>query len=132
MQRIAESELIINERGAIYHLNLLPEEIAPTIITVGDPERVAQVSKHFDSIEHKQQNREFLTHTGYIGKKRISCISTGIGTDNIDVVLNELDALHNIDFANRVIKNNLTTLQIIRLGTAGSLQENIPADSFVV
>jgi uridine phosphorylase len=80
MQRIAESELIINERGAIYHLNLLPEEIATTIITVGDPERVAQVSKHFDSIEHKQQNREFLTHTGYIGKKRISCISTGIGT----------------------------------------------------
>jgi uridine phosphorylase len=132
MQRIAESELIINNRGAIYHLDLRPEELAPTIITVGDPDRVAAVSKHFDTVESKAQHREFVTHTGYIGKKRISVISTGIGTDNIDIVFNELDALVNIDFETRTVKNNLTTLNIIRIGTSGSLQENIPVDSFVV
>ncbi len=98
MQRIAESELIINSRGAIYHLDLRPEELAESIITVGDPDRVKEVSKHFDSIEYKGQYREFITHTGFIGKKRLTVISTGIGPDNIDIVLNELDALVNIDF----------------------------------
>lgn len=131
MNRIAESELIVNTRGAIYHLNLLPEELASTIITVGDPDRVAEVSKHFDSIEVKQQHREFVTHTGTIGSKRISVVSTGIGTDNIDIVLNELDALVNIDFKQRTVKPQLTRLNIVRIGTSGSLQENIPVDSFV-
>lgn len=131
MNRIAESELILNSRGAVYHLNLLPEELAQTIITVGDPDRVAEVSKHFDTVEIKQQHREFVTHTGTVGGKRISVVSTGIGTDNIDIVLNELDALVNIDFSQRTIKPQLTRLQIIRIGTSGSLQENIPVDSFV-
>jgi len=131
MQRIAESELIINNRGAVYHLDLRPEELAPTIITVGDPDRVTAVSKHFDSIEHTSQHREFITHTGFIGHKRISVVSTGIGPDNIDIVLNELDALVNIDFESRIIKDHLTSLQIIRLGTSGSLQANITVDSFV-
>lgn len=131
MNRIAESELIINNRGAIYHLDCIPTEIATNIITVGDPDRVKEVSKHFDKIECKNQHREFVTHTGYIGNKRISCISTGIGTDNIDIVLNELDALVNIDFATRQIKEQLTHLNIIRIGTSGSLQKNIPVDSFV-
>ena len=131
MSRIAESELIINERGAVYHLNCRPEEIANTIITVGDPDRVASVSKHFDRIEYKNHHREFITHTGFIGKKRISCVSTGIGPDNIDIVLNELDALANIDFTSRSIKKELTCLNIIRLGTSGSLQKDIPVGSFV-
>ncbi|MGC4099981.1 nucleoside phosphorylase [Ferruginibacter sp.] len=132
MTSIAASELIINSRGAVYHLDCLAEEIASTIITVGDPDRVAAVSKHFDTVEVKNQHREFVTHTGYIGKKRISVVSTGIGTDNIDIVLNELDALANIDFATRTIKENLTALNIIRVGTSGSLQRDIPVDSYVV
>ncbi len=131
MSRIAESELIINNRGAIYHLDCTPNEIATTIITVGDPDRVSAVSKHFDKIEFKNQHREFVTHTGFIGTKRITCVSTGIGTDNIDIVLNELDALVNIDFETRTIKENLTHLNIIRVGTSGSLQKNVPVDSFV-
>jgi uridine phosphorylase len=132
MSPIAESELIINQRGAIYHLNLRPEELANSIITVGDPDRVGEVSKYFDRIEHKSQHREFITHTGFIGNKRISVISTGIGTDNIDIVFNELDALVNIDFETRCIKKELTSLSIIRIGTAGSLQASIPIDGFVV
>ena len=131
MQRIAESELIINNRGAIYHLDLRPEEIANTIITVGDPYRVKEVSQHFDSIEFERSYREFVTHTGYVGKKRISVLSTGIGPDNIDIVLNELDAAVNIDFSSRTIKSQLTSLNIIRIGTSGSLQADIPVDSFV-
>ncbi len=131
MNRIAESELIINNRGAVYHLNLRPEELADTIITVGDPDRVATVSKHFDSIESKFEHREFITHTGFIGNKRISVVSTGIGTDNIDIVLNELDALVNIDFTTRTIKPVLQRLKIVRVGTSGSLQADIPVDSFV-
>ena len=131
MQRIAESELIINDRGAVYHLDARPEEIATNIITVGDPNRVKEVSKHFDSIEFTNNHREFVTHTGYIGKKRISVTSTGIGPDNIDIVLNELDALVNIDFETRTIKENLTQLNIIRVGTSGSLQAEIPVDSIV-
>jgi len=130
-QRIAESELIINNRGAIYHLNLLPEELAHTIITVGDPDRVELVSRNFDSVEVKQQHREFVSHTGFIGKKRLTVISTGIGTDNIDIVLNELDALVNIDLKTRTIKDAHTSLDIIRIGTSGSLQSSIPVDSFV-
>ena len=102
MNRIAESELILNERGAIYHINLTPDELADTVITVGDPDRVAVVSKEFDSIEVKRQHREFIAHTGYVGKKRITVISTGIGPDNIDIVVNELDALKNIDLDNLI------------------------------
>lgn len=131
MSRIAESEMIINDRGAIYHLDLRPEEIAGTIVTVGDPDRVKELSKYFDSVEVKRQHREFISHTGYIGKKRITVLSSGIGPDNIDIVLNELDALANIDFTTREIKKNLTPLNIIRLGTSGSLQADIPVDSFV-
>ena len=131
MQKIAESELIINSRGAIYHLDVRPEELANTIIVVGDPARVKKISTHFDKIEYQLQHREFITHTGYIGDKHISVISTGIGPDNIDIVFNELDALVNIDFETRSIKNELTKLNIIRFGTSGSLQADIPVDSFV-
>jgi uridine phosphorylase len=131
MSSIAASELIINNRGAIYHVNCRPEEIANTIITVGDPDRVKEVSKYFDSIEFSNHHREFVTHTGYLGKKRITVTSTGIGPDNIDIVLNELDALVNIDLETRTVKENLTSLNIIRVGTSGSLQKEIPVDSFV-
>ena len=131
MQPIAESELIINSRGAIYHLDLRPEELAATILTVGDPDRVGEVSKYFDSVETRRQHREFVSHTGWLGKKRVTVLSTGIGTDNIDIVLNELDALANIDFASRSIRSELTHLTIIRIGTSGSLQADIPVDSFV-
>ena len=126
MQPIGASEMIINERGAIYHLNVRPDQIADTIITVGDPDRVAEVSKYFDSIEVKKGKREFITHTGYIGKKRITVLSTGIGTDNIDIVFNELDALVNIDFETRSIKKELKSLDIIRIGTSGAVQPDIP------
>jgi uridine phosphorylase len=128
---IESSELIITSRGSIYHLDVKPEEIANTIITVGDPARVSEVSKYFDSIEFKLHHREFVTHTGFIGDKRVSCVSTGIGTDNIDIVLTELDALVNIDFATREIKPKHTPLSIIRIGTSGSLQNDIPVDSIV-
>ena len=131
MQRIAESELILNERNAIYHLDLLPEEIASTIILVGDPARVAMVSKHFDSIEVKRQHREFVTHTGRIGKLRISVSSTGIGTDNVDISINEIDAIVNVDLKTRELHPNPRQLNFIRIGTSGSLQAEIPVDSFV-
>lgn len=131
MSRIAESELIINPRGAVYHLDLRPDEIAGTVITVGDPDRVREVSKYFDSIEVKRQHREFVSHTGLVGKKRITVLSSGIGPDNIDIVLNELDALVNIDFETREIKKELRSINIIRIGTSGSLQADIPVDSFV-
>ena len=131
MHKIAESELILNSRGAIYHLDVRPEELAETIIIVGDPERVKKVSKHFDSIEHQLQHREFITHTGYIGNKRLSVLSTGIGPDNIDIALNELDALANIDFNTRLTKPALKKLSIIRFGTSGALQADIPVDSIV-
>ena len=123
--------MIINKRGAIYHLDLRPEELASTVIVVGDPDRVKLVSSYFDSIEVKMQHREFITHTGAIGSKRISVISTGIGTDNIDITLNEIDALANIDFNTREIKSRLTSLNIIRIGTSGSLQADIPVDGHV-
>src|SRR5690242_7016930 len=131
MQRIAESELIVNERGAIYHLDVKPDELATNIITVGDPARVSSISKHFDKIEVQRKHREFITHTGFIGNKRISVVSTGIGPDNIDIVLNELDALVNIDFHSLTVKEEMTQLNIIRIGTSGSLQADIPVDSFV-
>src|SRR5215813_4956194 len=132
MSRIAESELIINPRGAVYHLDLRPEELAGTVITVGDPDRVKEVSKYFDSIDTKRQHREFISHTGYVGKKRLTVLSSGIGPDNIDIVINELDALVNIDFKSRQVKPKLSSLNIIRLGTSGSLQADIPVDDFVV
>lgn len=131
MNRIAESELILNSRGAIYHLDVRPEELAHDIITVGDPERVKEVTKHFDSVEIMRSHREFVTHTGLLGSKRITVVSTGIGTDNIDIVLNELDALVNIDFESRTVKKNPASLNIIRLGTTGSLQSDIGVDELV-
>lgn len=129
---IKQSELILNPDGSVYHLNLRPEHIANTIIFVGDQDRVDKISKHFDSIEFTTQKREFKTTTGTYKNKRLSVISTGIGPDNIDIVLNELDALVNIDLQTRKPKENLTTLNIIRVGTSGSLQEDIPVDSFLI
>ncbi|NQY05479.1 MAG: nucleoside phosphorylase [Flavobacteriaceae bacterium] len=129
---IAESELIINEDGSIYHLNLLPTDIATTIITVGDPDRVSSVTQHFDSIRVSKQKREFKAETGLYKGKEITVISTGIGTDNIDIVFNELDALVNIDFETRRIKETHTSLDIIRIGTSGTIQSNIPIDSFLI
>jgi len=129
---IKASELILNPDGSIYHLNLKPEHIANTIIFVGDQDRVDKVTFHFDSIEFKTQKREFKTQTGHYKGKRITVISTGIGADNVDIVLNEVDALVNIDFRTRQVKENLTTLNIIRIGTSGSLQSTIPIDSFLL
>ena len=129
---IKQSELILNPDGSIYHLHLRPEDLATTIITVGDPDRVDQVSKYFDHIELKQQKREFKTHTGLYKNQRITVISTGIGSDNIDIVLNELDALVNIDFETRTLKNKLTALNIVRIGTSGALQADIPVDSILI
>ncbi|HOZ91002.1 MAG TPA: nucleoside phosphorylase, partial [Bacteroidia bacterium] len=117
--------------GSVYHLNLLPEDISDVVINVGDPDRVSKVSAFFDSIEVKKQKREFVTHTGHYKGRRISVISTGIGTDNIDIVYNELDALVNIDLKTRTVKSNLTALNLIRIGTSGALQPEIPVDSFV-
>ena len=131
MSRIAESEMILNARGAIYHLNLLPHEISNTVFLVGDPDRVKEVSKHFDRIEYKGEYREFITHTGHIGKKKLTVLSTGIGTDNIDIAINELDALVNIDLTTREINPSLTSLNLIRIGTSGALQPEIPVDSFI-
>lgn len=131
MNRIPESELILDNRGAIYHLGVRPEEIAETVLLVGDPDRVQKVSQHFDKIEFTFKHREFITHTGWLGSKRISVVSTGIGPDNIDIAMNEIDALANIDFESRTIKDKLTSLNLIRLGTSGSLQQDIPVDTFV-
>jgi uridine phosphorylase len=132
MKTISDTDLILNPDGSIYHLGLLPEDIGDTVITVGDPERVGQVSKYFDKVEVRKGNREFLTHTGYISNKRISVISTGIGTDNIDIVLNEIDALVNIDFGRRVPKDSITSLDIIRIGTSGTIQPDISTGSIVI
>ncbi|MGM1054523.1 MAG: nucleoside phosphorylase [Bacteroidota bacterium] len=129
---LTASEFIQNSDGSVYHLNLLPKHLANTVITVGDPERVNAITRYFDKIEFKIQKREFYTQTGTYQGKRITVISTGIGTDNIDIVLNELDALVNIDFKTRSVKNELTTLDIIRIGTSGSIQEENPLDSFVL
>lgn len=123
---ISEADLILNPDGSIYHLNIRPEDLAETVITVGDPDRVEAVSRYFDRIELKKGRREFITHTGYLGQKRITVISTGIGTDNIDIVLNELDALANVDFETRLPKSRLISLDIIRIGTSGTIQPDIP------
>lgn len=131
MDRLPESEFILNPDGSIYHLNLRPDQLARTVITVGDPERVEKITRHFDRLEVVVQKREFHTQTGYYKGKRISVVSTGIGTDNIDIVMNELDALVNIDFTTRRVKDKLTPLNIIRIGTSGSLHEDIPVDSFL-
>lgn len=132
MKYLSESELILNADGSIYHLNLLPDEIGDTILTVGDPQRVEMVSKYFDQLEVKKAKREFITHTGRVGRKRISVISTGIGPDNIDIVINELDALVNINLSSRTPHPTHTALSIIRLGTSGSLQPDLPVDDIVV
>jgi uridine phosphorylase len=129
---IAASELILNPDGSVYHLNLHPQDIAHTIIFVGDQDRVEKITKHFDRIEFTKQKREFKTQTGYYKGTRITVISTGIGPDNIDIVMNELDALVNIDLQTRKPKNDLTKLNIVRIGTSGSLQADIPVDSVVM
>jgi uridine phosphorylase len=130
-QPIAESELIINPDGSIYHLHLHPENIADDIILVGDPGRVEVISKYFDRVEFKMANREIHTHTGYIGNKRITALSTGMGTDNLDIVINELDAICNIDLKTRIPKDTHRSLNLYRLGTSGSLQPDIPVDTFL-
>lgn len=129
MKIFKESELILNPDGSVYHLHLRPEHISNNIILVGDPDRVGKVSKHFDSIEFKNQKREFVSHTGYIGKTRMTVLSTGIGTDNIDIVLNELDALVNIDLETKTEKVEKTSLNFIRIGTSGTLNSDIPCDT---
>ena len=130
---IPNSELILNPDGSIYHLNLLPDHISDTILTVGDPARVAQVSRHFDSIEFETTHREFVTHVGYYRGKRLTVLSTGMGTDNIDIVMNELDALVNIDFLAREVRpaEERMSLRIIRLGTSGSLQADVPVGTML-
>jgi len=132
MSKLASSELILNNNNSVYHLNLHPHQIAKDIIIVGDPGRVSIISSYFDSIEHKVSNREIVTHTGTLKGMALTVMSSGMGPDNIDIVLNELDALVNIDLENRTIKMEHTALNIIRLGTSGSLQEAIPVDSFVI
>jgi len=132
MERIKESELIINPDGTIYHLNLKPQDIAQNIILVGDPGRVEKVSRHFDKIVHRSQNREMVAHVGYLNQTHLMVMSTGMGTDNIDIVMNELDALVNVDFNTRTIKEKLSSLNIIRLGTSGAIQPDIPIDSLAV
>ena len=132
MKRIDESELILNPDGSIYHLKLKEENIADDIIVVGDPGRVPVISAYFDSVEFKQSNREIVTHTGFIGKKRLTVLSTGMGTDNLDIVINELDAIVNIDLEKRLPKEEHKALNIIRLGTSGALQEDIPVGSYVM
>lgn len=129
---IPESQLIFNNKGAIYHLNLLPEMLADNIILVGDPDRVAMVSKYFDTIEYKRQNRELVTHTGTYKGKRITALSTGMGVDNIDIVINELDALANIDFKTRTPKTEHRTLNMVRIGTCGALQPEIGVENSFV
>ena len=124
-----ESELIRNPDGSIYHLAVLPEDVSDLIVTVGDPNRVPSVSRYFDSIEVKKENREFVIHTGTLNEQRITCMSTGMGTDNIDIVLNELDALFNVDLDSRMVKEEHTSLRIVRIGTSGSLHKNITVGS---
>lgn len=130
--RIGEAELILNDDGSVYHLHLKPGDIADTIITVGDPGRVEDVSKHFDNITHRSQYREFNAHTGYLNNKQLTVISTGIGTDNIDIVMNEMDALVNIDFETRTVNDELTSLNFIRMGTSGSVSEEIGLGTIIM
>lgn len=131
-KRIAESELIINPNGRIYHLNLSPEMVADTIIVVGDPDRVPKISRHFDKIHHQVTNRELVTHTGEIGGTQLSVISSGMGTDNVELLMTELDALINVDFQSRTINRKLKKLRIVRIGTSGCMQADIPLDALLV
>ena len=132
MKYYAETELVLNSKKQVYHLGLSSNNLAHKIILVGDQDRVPMVSEFFEKIEHKSQHREFVCHTGIYKGKRISVISTGIGTDNIDIVINELDALVNIDLENRMEKEEKISLEIIRIGTCGLLQENIPVHSYIL
>lgn len=125
------SELILSKAGAVYHLNLLPEQIAPIVFLVGDPDRVPLVSRYFDAVWYRVQHREFVTHTGMLNGQFVSVVSTGIGTDNIDIVINELDALFNIDLITRRPKAALQSIKLIRLGTSGSLQQDVEVDSLL-
>ena len=128
----AASELVLNPDGSVYHCNILPEQLADLIITVGDPDRVEKVSQYFDSIEFKTRKREIVTHTGSLNRKRITVISTGMGTDNIDIVFSELDALANIDLKTGEIKEDFRQLSFVRLGTSGALHQDLSVDSFVL
>lgn len=131
-KRIPESELILTPEGRVYHLNLLPEMVADTVIVVGDPDRVPKVSCYFDKIQHQVSSRELVTHTGTLGGKRISVISSGMGTDNVELLMTELDALVNVDFKTRQVKSDLKKLRIFRIGTSGCLREDIPLDAHLV
>jgi uridine phosphorylase len=128
---IPASELILNSDGSIYHLHLKPENLASLVFTVGDPDRVALVSRYFDRVDFKIQKREFITHTGVIGNRQVTVMSTGMGTDNIEILMTELDALVNIDLENRTIKSEKKSLQIIRIGTSGSMQKDVPIGTFL-
>ena len=132
MKNIPPSELILNPNGSVYHLGLKPEHLTDTIITVGDPERVAQVSQHFERIDIRIQKREFVSHRGVYKGQELLVISSGIGTDNVEILLTELDALANIDLSLRQVKNEHKILKIIRIGTSGALQEDVALDSFLV
>ena len=132
LNKLAESELVLNPDGSVYHLNLLPEEIADKIILVGDPDRVPKVSKYFDKIEVKKNKREFYTHTGELRGQRITVMSTGIGTENIDIVMNELDALVNIDLKNKEFKTEHKSLELFRMGTCGSVNPEVEVDNMLV
>ncbi|MFC3879515.1 nucleoside phosphorylase [Algoriphagus namhaensis] len=131
MTQIPESELILNADGSVYHLHLHPDQIGEIIFTVGDPERVPEVSKYFDRIDFKVAKREFITHTGWMGDRKVSAMSTGMGTDNVEIFMTELDALVNIDLKTRLIKPVHTSLQIVRLGTSGTIHADIPVGSFL-
>lgn len=132
LNKLAASELVLNEDGSVYHLNLLPEDIADKVILVGDPDRVPKVSKYFDKVEIKKNKREFYTHTGTLRGERISVLSTGIGTENIDIVMNELDALVNIDLQKKEIKTGHKTLELFRMGTCGSVNPDVQVDNMLV
>ena len=132
LNKLAASELVLNSDGSVYHLNLLPEEIADKIILVGDPDRVPKVSKYFDKIEVKKNKREFYTHTGELRGQRITVMSTGIGTENIDIVMNELDALVNIDLKNKEFKTEHKSLELFRMGTCGSVNPEVEVDNMLV
>lgn len=132
MPSISETSLILNSDGSIYHLSLLPKQVSDTIITVGDPSRVYRISEHFDDLDFEMNKREFITHIGKYKGKRVTVMSTGIGTDNIELFMTELDALVNIDLSSREPKSRKKKLKIIRIGTSGAIQENIPVGSFVV
>lgn len=131
MRQIPESELILHPDGSVFHLRLLPEQLGNIVFTVGDPDRVATVSRNLDKVDFKLQNREFITHTGWKNGHRVSVISTGMGTDNIEILMTELDALVNVDLQTRQVKEKKTSLQIIRIGTSGSLQEDLPTGTLL-